>query len=425
MALLNPPADVIAVRRELHATPELGFLEFRTAAKVAAVLDSLGYGLELGEAAMSAAERMGLPSAETLDREFEAAAAEMPGERRFIERFRGGMTAMVATLDGDRSGGVAAFRFDMDALPVTESDSPDHLPNREGFRSQRAGLMHACGHDGHVAIGLALAARLADRDFPGQVKLLFQPAEEGLRGAASVVASGVLDRVDRITCMHLGLGLPTGIVHGSTEGLSASSKKRAIFTGRAAHAGMDPENGANALLAAAGAVVRLHALPQYAGDGSRLNVGTFTSGSAPNIVAERAELTLETRALDSVTECRLAEAAESTVRAAGAGLGVEVSIESIGGAPEVVCDGTAAERVLEAAAAVDGLVPTAGPHRDSGSEDASWLLERVREGGGDGTYVAFGCSSPSGHHSSTFDLDEAALPMAVDLLEGVARAGVS
>jgi len=213
-------------------------------------------------------------------------------------------------------------------------------------------------------------------------------------------------------------------VHGSTEGLSASTKKRAVFIGRAAHAGMDPENGANALLAAAGAVVRLHGLPQYAGDGSRLNVGTFTAGSAPNVVADRAELTLETRAPDSVTEVRLADAAESTLRTAGAGLGVEVSIESIGGAPEVVCDEEPAERVVNAALGVAGLAPAIGPHLDSGSEDASWLLERVREGGGDGTYIAFGSSSPSGHHSSTFDLDEAALPMAVELLEGVARAGV-
>jgi len=182
----------------LHATPELGFLEYRTAAKVASVLDSLGYELELGEAAMSASERMGVPPREVLDREFAAAAADLPGQR-FMEHFEGGMTAVVGTLAGDRKGGVAAFRFDMDALPVEESGDPDHVPTREGFRSLRPGLMHACGHDGHVAIGLALAARLADRDFPGQVKLLFQPAEEGLRGAASVVASGVLDGVDRIT----------------------------------------------------------------------------------------------------------------------------------------------------------------------------------------------------------------------------------
>jgi len=424
MALLNPPSDVVAVRRELHAVPELGFLEFRTATKVAAVLDSLGFELELGEAVMSAPERMGVPSPEVLDREFKAAAAELPGQR-FMEHFEGGMTTVIGTLDGDRNGAVTAFRFDMDALPVEESDGSDHLPAREGFRSRRPGLMHACGHDGHVAIGLALAARLADRDFPGQVKLVFQPAEEGLRGAASVVASGALDGVDRITCLHLGLGLDTGVVHGSTEGLSASTKKRAIFTGRGAHAGMDPENGANALLAAAGAVVRLHGLPQYAGDGSRLNVGTFVSGSAPNIIADRAELTLETRALDSVAESRLAEAAESTLRAAGEGLGVRVSIENIGGAPEVVCDEGPAECVVDAARDVAGLVPGTGPHVDSGSEDASWLLERVREAGGDGTYVAFGCTSPSGHHSPRFDLDEGALPMAVDLLDGVARAGVS
>ncbi len=424
MAALTPEVDVVEVRRELHAWPELGFLEFRTAAKVAAKLDSLGFELALGEAVMSAEARMGVPAPEVLEKEFAAAVEADPGSP-WMKYLEGGMTGVVGTLEGNRPGGTMALRFDMDALPVNESGETGHAPVAGGFDSRRPGLMHACGHDGHVAIGLALASRLADRDFPGKVKLIFQPAEEGLRGAASIAASGVLNDVDRLTCLHLGLGLDTGAAHSSTKGLIASTKQRAVFTGRASHAGMAPEEGANALLAAAGAVVRLHALPQYAGEGSRLNVGTFNAGRATNIVADRAEIKFETRAADSIAECSLASSAIEVIRSAGAGLGVSVEIERFGKAPEVVCDQAAADAVVKASAEVTGLKMASAPHDDSGSEDASWLLETVREHGGDGTYVAFGSTSPAGHHSPDFDLDEAALPMAVELLEAVARAGVA
>lgn len=412
--------DVVALRRRFHEWPELGFLEFRTAATVASTLEGLGYGLATGAAAMAAEARMGVPEPAAI--EAAAAAAEREGaEPRWLDRMRGGMTAVVAELEGRRPGPAVGFRFDLDALPVRESEDDSHRPAALGFASRRPGLMHACGHDGHAAIGLALAARLADREFDGRVELIFQPAEEGLRGAAAVASSGALDGLDRIFCLHLGLGLPTGAVHGATEGLLASTKRRAVFAGRAAHAGMAPEEGANALLAAAQAVVGLHALPQYAGPGARLNVGRLRAGEAANVVPPSAELLLETRAPTATAEGALGEAARRTMAGAAAGLGVTVEIEAVGGAPEVVCDPGPAALVRSAAGEVPGLAPAIGPHLDSGSEDASWLLERVRENGGDGTYVAFGCSSPGGHHSPEFDLDEAALPLAVELLERLAR----
>jgi len=350
-----------------------------------------------------------------------AAAREHGADERWLRALDGGMTAVAGTLAGRRPGPVVALRFDLDALPVAEAADPGHVPVREGFASRRPGLMHACGHDGHTAIGLALAARLAGRDFAGTVKLLFQPAEEGLRGARAVAASGIVDDVDELYCLHLGLGVPTGVVHGAVSGLLASTKLRASFRGRAAHAGVEPEAGANALLAAAQAVVALHALPQYAGPGARLNVGTLHAGTGLNIVPERAELAMETRAPDAATDARLGAAARAALTGAAGALGVEVEIEQVGGADAVRCDDGPAARVAAAAARVRGLTGRAEPHADSGSEDAGWLLERVRAHGGAGTYLVVGCTSPSGHHTPRFDLDERALPAAVDLLEAVVR----
>jgi aminobenzoyl-glutamate utilization protein A len=414
--------DVVAIRRELHANPELGFLEFRTAGRVAKTLESLGFQLTLSDQAMVPEARLGVPDPATLAAELEA-AAEDGVEYRWLTEFEGGMTAVVGTLPGPPTGPVTAFRFDIDALPVTEDCTAEHAPARLGFASSRPGLMHACGHDGHVAIGLALAARLSHSPLPGTVKLVFQPAEEGLRGGSAVAAAGVLADVDRLYCLHLGLGLPTGTVHGSVAGLIGSTKLRAEFKGRAAHAGVEPERGANALLAAAQAVVGLHALPQYFGEGARLNVGRFEAGTAANVVAERATLVLETRQDRGDAGSELAIAAERVLGGAGVGLGVEVEVERVGGAPAVECDPEAAAAVEPAVVATRGLHYAGGPHRDRGSEDASWLLDAVRDGGGTGTYIAFGCTSPSGHHTPRFDLDERALPPAVDMLHRLASAG--
>lgn len=414
--------DVVAIRRDLHANPELGFLEFRTAGRIARTLESLGFDLTLGDRAMVPEARLGVPDSATLVAELEA-AAEDGVEYRWLTAFEGGMTAVVGTLPGSSDGPVTAFRFDIDALPVTEDYTSDHAPARLGFASSRPGLMHACGHDGHVAIGLALAARLSECRPTGTVKLVFQPAEEGLRGGSAVAAAGVLADVDRLYCLHLGLGLPSGTVHGSVDGLIGSTKLRARFKGRAAHAGVEPERGANALLAAAQAVVGLHALPQYFGEGARLNVGRFDAGTAANVVADRATLVLETREDRGGTGSELADAAERVLGGAAAGLGVGLEIERIGGAPAVECDPEAAAAVEPAVVATTGLRYASGPHRDRGSEDASWLLDAVREGGGSGTYIAFGCTSPSGHHTPRFDLDEWALSPAVDVLHRLALAG--
>lgn len=132
-----------------------------------------------------------------------------------------------------------AFRVDMDALDLSEEQDVSHRPYRDGFASCNAGMMHACGHDGHTAIGLGLAHTLKqfESGLHGVIKLIFQPAEEGTRGARAMVDAGVVDDVDYFTAVHIGTGVPAGTVVCGSDNFMATTKFDAHFTGIAAHAG--------------------------------------------------------------------------------------------------------------------------------------------------------------------------------------------
>jgi metal-dependent amidase/aminoacylase/carboxypeptidase family protein len=159
--------DVLAVRRDLHAHPELGFTEIRTAARVEMALRALGWTIRSGRDVFDATGLPGLPALPVLESAADRALADGVSAE-LVTRLAGGHTAVIADLVGSRPGPRVALRFDLDALPITETDSADHRPWRHGFASCHAGVMHACGHDGHVAIGLALAAALSTHDFSGQ-----------------------------------------------------------------------------------------------------------------------------------------------------------------------------------------------------------------------------------------------------------------
>jgi aminobenzoyl-glutamate utilization protein A len=199
-------ADMIAWRRNVHAHPEPGWLEYRTAALVAERLSVLGFEVTTGRQACSSEARMGVPDAETICAH-EAKALREGVDPDWLERMKGGHTAVVGVLRGAKPGPVVALRFDMDCVEVGENDDPEHLPRKLGFASGQPGVMHACGHDGHIAIGLGTAEKLAERanELAGEVRLLFQPAEEGCRGARSMVEAGWLDGANYLLCGHIGL----------------------------------------------------------------------------------------------------------------------------------------------------------------------------------------------------------------------------
>lgn len=416
------PVSLRDRRRDLHRHPEVGFCEFRTASRAAGVLADLGWAVETGTDALDPDSRLGVPGADELDSTYRR-AEESGADSRFLPAMRGGLTAVVATLRGNRDGPTVALRADLDALPLTESDTAGHRPADEGFRSMWPGTMHACGHDGHVAIALELAGRLADRDFPGTVKLLLQPAEEGGRGAAAMVAAGVADDVDVLLAAHLGLGLPTGTVCVRDQGLLANSKLRVTFTGRAAHASMAPEQGRHALLGAAAATLAVHTMPPFSGHRTRVNVGMLRSGTSSNIVPADAVMLLETRADDGGVNQEIERRVRDVLAGAAAMYGLEVAVELIGSVTTAPNDPAAERRVADAAQAVGAELVEPGP--GIGSDDATAFLRRVRERGGIGCYFAVGATGPAPHHSATFDIDEDALPLAVAVLETVMRRGRS
>ncbi|ABO68579.1 Indole-3-acetyl-L-aspartic acid hydrolase [Geobacillus thermodenitrificans NG80-2] len=413
--------DVIALRRDFHKHPEVGFTEFRTASKVVEILSSLGYELIYGREAMDGDSRRGLPSEEQLNTAFERALRD-GANPDIAERMKGGYTAVIGVLKGKRPGPTIAFRFDMDALPIQESTDSDHFPQAAGFRSIYEGLMHACAHDAHTAIGLGLAERLADRNFSGTVKLIFQPAEEGVRGAYAIVQKGHLNDVDIIFCQHLGGNVPLGEIHGGTSGFLASTKLVAHFYGVSSHAGASPEQGRNALLGASTALLNIHALPRFSSGVTRVNVGILQGGTAANIIPSYAKMVLETRSISEEVNTELENRVRNIIAHSASMHGLEHDIEVIGAAIPISCDQELVDIILEEAKSVKGFSSFKGIESTSmGSEDASFMIRRVQERGGKGTYMIIGTDHPAPHHHPKFDIREEVLPYSVNLLDRIAR----
>ncbi|WP_049079306.1 M20 family metallo-hydrolase [Klebsiella michiganensis] len=409
-------------RRDFHLHAESGWLEFRTASKVAEVLDGLGYQLALGRDVIDADSRMGLPDEETLAQAFQRARAQGAPER-WLPAFEGGFAGVVATLDTGRPGPTLAFRVDMDALDLNEQHDDSHRPHRDRFASCNDGMMHACGHDGHTAIGLGLAHVLKEyaAQLNGTMVLIFQPAEEGTRGARAMVAAGVLDEVDYFTAIHIGTGVPAGTVVCGGDNFMATTKFDVQFSGVAAHAGGKPEDGRNALLAAAQAALALHSIAPHSAGASRVNVGVMQAGTGRNVVPSSALLKVETRGETDAINQYVFERAKQAI--AGAAIMYETSyqLQLMGAATSSAPSPAWVDYLRQQTAQVPGVKQAvdriAAP---AGSEDATLMMARVQERGGLASYMIFGTELSAGHHNQKFDFDENVMTLAVETLARVA-----
>ena len=405
------------IRRDLHAHPEEGWTEFRTTALIAEALDERGFTCQLGADALAVESRLGVPEdvPAAVERARETGAPEP-----YLDRMDG-VTGLVAEKRyGD--GPVVAVRTDVDALPVTESTSDDHRPAREGFASRHPGTSHACGHDGHAAIGVGVARAIDDEGgFDGTLKLVFQPAEEGGRGGLPTSESGHLDDVDRLVAVHLGLGLETGTVIAGREHPLPNTKIDVTYRGEPAHAGHAPNEGRNALQAAATAIGNLYAIPRHGDGATRINVGEVHSPNGQNVVADRASLRVETRGATDELDAYVLDHARRIVAAAAEMHDVEVETERYGAAADFEPDAAMIDRVIAAAGTVDAVDEVIRRKRMGGSEDASYLIRRVQDRGGVATYVGIGASNPSGHHTAEFDVDEDAIDLGIDLVAATVR----
>ncbi|QDS36105.1 amidohydrolase [Brevibacillus brevis] len=413
--------DLVSFRRDFHRHPEVGFTEFRTASKVVEILTSLGYEVIYGQEAIDGDSRRGLPSEAALEAAYERALRD-GANPTIVEKMRGGYTAVIGVKKGKAPGPTVAFRFDMDALPVLESTEQDHFPQVNGFRSHYEGNMHACAHDGHTTIGLGLAEALAAGDFSGTLKLIFQPAEEGVRGAYAIVEKGHLDDVDYIFCNHLGVNVPLGEVHGGSYGFLATTKMMAHFYGVSSHAGASPEQGKNALLGAATALLNIHAIPRFSTADTRINVGVLEGGTAANIIPAYAKMVVETRSITEEVNAEVENRVRNIIAHSAAMHELDHKVEVVGGAIPINYDVEMAEMALEEAKQVEGFHSFKhGDHNSMGSEDASFMIKRVQDRGGKGTYMAIGTDIPAPHHHPKFDIQEEILPRSVALLNRIAR----
>ncbi len=418
--------DLVATRRDLHRHAEPGWCEFRTAATIVANLRRLGWNVRFGRDVMRPEARMGLPPQAELDRFYKSARAAGAAPD-ILEALRGGFTGVVATLEGALPGPTVALRFDIDANLGSESDSPDHAPTREGFASINPGVHHNCAHDGHVAIGLGVARLLVQgrSSLRGTIRIIFQPAEEGLRGAAAMVAAGALDGVDYLIAGHIGVrALALGEVITGYRNILASTKIDAVFRGKGAHAALSPQAGHNALLAACVATQNLLALPRHGEGETRVNVGLLSGGESRNTIPATATLAAELRGDTPAILAELERRANNVFSGAALMHNVEVETSRAGASCGASSDPEMLRLVADAARAVPGVTTVRGMEDFKASDDVADMMAAVQARGGKAVYFGIGSPLKEVHHNPRFDFDERVLPIGVDLfVEAVKRVG--
>ena len=409
-------AKLIRYRRDFHTYPESGWLEFRTCSLIAQRLESMGWQIKYGLDVIDIDSVMGRPNENIISENIKR-AVNQGGIQEIITKFHG-YTGLLAELDTKKPGPVIALRFDMDCVEVQESNSESHRPFHEKFSSVNPGWTHACGHDAHMSIGLGVAeALMNDRDkLCGRIKLIFQPGEEGCRGAYAMMKKGIVDDVDYFLAMHIGMNVPSGVFGINSEGYLATTKIDVEFTGIPAHAAASPQEGKNALLASCIAALGLHSIAPHSDGSMRINVGTLNAGTGRNVIADKSIMKVETRGETKEIADYVYSRAVEVIEGAAKMYGVDVKVTKAG-------EGTAAKGSEDFAELTGEIV------RDTeifdvvedvihvgGSEDATWFMRRVQEHGGKALYLGLGSEIKAPHHNGKFDIDESVMIKGVKAL---------
>ncbi|MGI6685903.1 MAG: amidohydrolase [Bacillota bacterium] len=408
---------LIEYRRDFHKYPEVGWTEFRTAVKITEILLDLGYKVKIGADAVCKKEMLGVPSEEELKKHMKRAICQ-GANPEIIKEMAGGLTGIIAELNcGD--GPTVALRFDIDANDITEPKEEKHKPFREGFSSINPGVMHACAHDGHAAIGLGVAEAITKikNQLKGKIRLIFQPSEEGARGARAMAAAGAVDGVDYILGAHIGFQATKNkqLICGAGKFL-ATTKFDVTFTGIPAHAGAAPEQGHNALLAAASAALNLHAIPRHGKGTSRITVGTLHAGQARNVIPPNAEMKIETRGETTEINDYMVNSVRNIIAGAARMYGVSYEIKTVGEAAGGESSRELSRTLKNIAQETDLFTDIIDYVSFGASEDYTNLMTTVQKQGGQGVYMMIGSKLASGHHDFYFDFDEAALADAVEFI---------
>lgn len=368
-------------RRHFHAHPELSLVEFETAAFIERELRASGF-----------------------------------------ERIRTGIgkTGILATLEGGVAGPVTLLRADMDALPVAELTQAE-------YRSTREGVMHACGHDGHMAILLSAARFLNARraEVAGTIVFCFQPGEEGPAGNRLMIADGALENphVDRTFALHLYSGLEVGRV-GIRDGpfFASSDRFRIGLIGKGGHGAM-PQTAVDPIVAAAQLVTLLQTISSREvapKDPVVLTVGSLHAGTTFNVIPDRAELAGTVRAYDDGVRRAFPQRIERMVEGLCAATRLHYEFEYDWGYPPTVNDPAANDVVRKVARAVVGPANVVDPHEIvMWSEDMAYMQQERP-----GAYFVVGVRGPEKgvepQHSARYDIDEGALEVGFRMMTGIA-----
>lgn len=366
-----------SLRRDFHIHPELGFHEIRTAGIVARELTSLGLEVHTGIAD----------------------------------------TGVVALIEGSKPGPVVLVRADMDALPITETTGAE-------YASQTPGVMHACGHDGHTAALLTVARLLNQHraELAGTVKLVFQPAEEGMGGAPRMIDEGILvdPKVDVTLALHVWNEQPAGWI-GIANGPAMAGAEifKIKVTGKGGHAaaphqGIDPVLASAQIITAVQSIVSRNVAPLQT---AVVSICTIHGGEAFNVIPPSVEMTGTIRTFEADVRANVLERFQKVITTVAEGMGCQVEIDLQQLTPAAINKSATAARVQ---AAARRLFPQAkietGNYTTMGSEDFAFILERVP-----GCFFFIGSANPAkgldaGHHNPRFDFDESVLPNAVALM---------
>lgn len=400
--------QLIEIRRHLHTMPEEGWSEFTTTAFIVGKLREYGYEVLLGKKVINPDNCLGR-NLKVVEASLKLARENGVSEELLAEM--DGLTGCVGVMDTGRPGPTLAIRFDIDCVPVTESTEDCHIPAREGFISKRPGLMHACGHDAHTSTGLAVAHWFADNvdQMNGKIKILFQPAEEGVRGAAGMAASGILDDADYFLGAHIAMMCKSGEVSVNPYGFLCTTKLDVTYTGRPAHAGVEPNAGHNAMAAACNAFVQLLGIARHGSGMTRINVGQLVAGEGRNVIPSHAVMKMEVRGETGEINQYMYDSAVNIIKGCALSQNCEYTIEKMGEAVDLTNDPELVKVLTEAVGNVEGMTARQDPMNFGGSEDATILARRVQAHGGKAAFFVLGADRPSGHHTAKFDIDEKAL----------------
>ena len=232
-----------------------------------------------------------------------------------------------------------------------------------------------------------------------------------------MVAAGALDGVDYFTAIHIGTGVPEGTVICGSDNFMATTKFDVRFTGVAAHAGGKPEEGRNALLAAAQAAIALHGIAPHSEGASRVNVGVMQAGSGRNVVPADALLKVETRGESEAINQYVFERAQAVITGAAALYGVTAGVNLMGAATSSAPSPAWVDYLREQASQVSGIEHAIDKvTAPAGSEDATLMMARVQQNGGMASYMVFGTELSAGHHNEKFDFDEQVMNVAIETL---------